>query len=135
MAPPKTVILSTFFDQLLAFIKELSAMYPEDADFPMALTTIRLLKSTTPAFVIKHFYDSSKSYEDQITTKNEGFFLDHSFSEFSEDVTFDFNLLAKLKEYVQSMPPDSKEAVWVYIQNLYKLAKVYNANTTFRVEE
>ncbi len=100
-------------------------MYPDDPDFPLASTTIRLLKTTSPAFVLKQFYDSSKGFEDQILSKNESFFLDHTFDEFKNDDTFDFNILSKLKSYVQAMPSSSKEAVWVYVQNLYKLCKVY----------
>jgi hypothetical protein len=119
--------MNAFFDQLMNFLKELTAMYPDDADFPLASTAIRLMKSTTPAFVLNQFYDSSKGFEDQILSKNEHFFLDHSFSEFKNDATFDFNILAKLKQYVQAMSPASKEAVWVYVQNLYKLAQAYHS--------
>jgi hypothetical protein len=124
MPPPKPVLMNAFFDQLLTFLKELTAMYPDDADFPLASTTIRLLKTTTPVFVLNQFYESSKGFEDQILSKNESFFLDHTFDEFKSDA-FDFNILAKLKSYVQSMPPSSKEAVWIYVQNLYKLVSAY----------
>jgi len=124
MPPPKPVLMNAFFDQLLTFLKELTAMYPDDADFPLASTTIRLLKTTTPVFVLNQFYESSKGFEDQILSKNESFFLDHTFDEFKSDA-FDFNILAKLKSYVQSMSPSSKEAVWIYVQNLYKLVNAY----------
>jgi hypothetical protein len=127
MPPPKPILMNAFFDQLLTFLKELTAMYPEDADFPLASTTIRLMKSTTPVFVLNQFYESSKGFEDQILSKNEHFFLDHSFSEFNNDPTFDFNILGKLKQYVQAMSPASKDAVWVYVQNLYKLAQAYHS--------
>ena len=125
MPPPKPVLMTAFFDQLLTFLKELTAMYPDDADFPLASTTIRIMKTTTPAFVINQFYESSKGFEDQILSKNENFFLDHTFDEFKDADTFDFNILAKLKSYVQAMSSSSKEAVWVYVQNLYKLANAY----------
>ena len=127
MPPPKPVLMNAFFDQLLTFLKELTAMYPEDPDFPLASTTIRLMKTGSPVFVLNQFYDSSKGFEDQILSKNEHFFLDHSFSEFKDDSTFDFNILGKLKQYVQAMSPTSKDAVWVYVQNLYKLAKAYHS--------
>lgn len=125
MSPPKPVLMNAFFDQLLTFLKELTAMYPDDPDFPLASTSLRLLKSTMPTFAMKQFYDSSSGFEEQILTKNESFFLDHSFSEFKDDTRFDFDILAKLKQYVKSMSPSSKDAVWTYVQNLYKLAKAY----------
>jgi hypothetical protein len=125
MAAPKPVLINAFFQQLSTFLKELSAMYPDDSDFPLAITTIQVMKTTNPAFVIKQFYESSKAFEDQILSKNEHFFLDHSFQEFRDDSTFDFNILTKLKSYVQGMSPASKEAVWAFIQNLYNIARAY----------
>ena len=122
---PKPVLLNAFYDQIFQFLKELGAMYPEDPDFSLGATTLRLLKSTMPAFPIKEFYESSKKFEDQILSKNELFFLDHSFEEFKEEV--DFNILGKLKTYVKSMSDSSKDAVWIYVQNLYKLAKAYHS--------
>jgi hypothetical protein len=124
MAPPKVVLLTAFFDQLGSLLKELSAMYPDDPDFPLASTTLRMLKTTSPAFVLKQFADASVGFEAQILAKDETFFLGHTFAEL-EDV--DFNVLAKLKQYVQAMSPDSKDAVWTYIQNLHKLVKAYYA--------
>ena len=124
---PKPVLLNAFYDQLFQFLKELTAMYPEDPDFPMGSTALRMVKLTMPVYPIKEFYDSSKGFEDQILSKNELFFLDHSFHEFKNDADFDFDILAKLKTYVKSMTPASKEAVWVYVQNLYKLAKGYHS--------
>ena len=124
---PKPVLLNAFYDQLFQFLKELTAMYPEDPDFPMGSTALRMVKLTMPVYPIKEFYDSSKGFEDQILSKNELFFLDHSFSEFKNDADFDFDILAKLKTYVKSMSDSSKDAVWVYVQNLYKLAKAYHS--------
>ena len=125
MAPPKHILMNAFFDQLFAFVKELKAMYPDDPDFPLFETTLRLLKSTTPGFVIKHFYDTSKGFEEQILSKNEDFFMDHSFSELGDEL--DFDILGKLKQYVKSMSSNSKEAVWGYVQNLFKLVKAYHS--------
>ena len=127
MAPPKHVLMNAFYDQLLSFLKELSEMYPDDADFPLGLTGARLMKTTSPKFLITQFYENSKAFADQILTKNEKFFLDHSFQEFSADDGFDFNILAKLKGYVGTMSPSSKDAVWAYVQNLYKLVKAYHS--------
>jgi hypothetical protein len=127
MAPPKPVLITAFYDQLLSFMKELSAMYPDDPDFPLGIAGARLMKTTSPKFLISQFYENSKKFEDQILTKNEKFFLDHSFQEFSGDDSFDFNILAKLKGYVGTMSPSSKEAVWAYVQNLFKLVQAYHS--------
>lgn len=96
-------------------------MYPDDPDFALGLTSIRLMKSANPSFVVKMFFDNAKAYEDEILTRNEHFFLDHSFQDIQD---IDFNLLSKLKQYVRGMSDDSKKVVWAYVENLYKLAKI-----------
>ena len=122
---PRVVLLNTFFDQLFTFLGELKDMYPEDPDFSLGITTLKMMKSVNPGFVLKTFYDSSKGFEEQILTKNESFFLDHDFAEFHDEM--DFDILAKLKQYVKTMSDASKESVWVYVQNLYKIAKLVSA--------
>lgn len=111
--------MNHFFEQLLTFMKELSEMYPSDPDFPLGITSVRMVKIANPSMGPSLFYDSAKAFESEILSKNEKFFLDHSFG---NDV--DFDLLSKLKQYVAGMSPTSKENVWTYIQNLYKLSKI-----------
>lgn len=118
MSSSNSTLTNVFFDQLLTFLGELKGMYPDDADFPLGITSIKLLRTINPNMVVQMFYDSSKLYETEILSKNESFFLDHSFEDIQD---LDFNLLSKLKEYVRSMSATSKENVWKYVQNLYKL--------------
>lgn len=121
MAPARQVIVNAFFDQLIAFMSELKEMYPDDPDFALGLTSVKMLRNINPSIVVKMMYDSSNMYESEILSKNEKFFLDHSFSNFQD---LDFNLLDKLKQYVRGMSDASKKNVWIYLENLYKLAKI-----------
>ena len=109
-------------------MKELSEMYPDDPDFPLGITSVRMVKTVNPGMGPSLFWDTAKSFETEILSKNEKFFLDHSFGEFGNDL--DFNLLAKLKQYVSTMSPKSKEHVWTYVQNLYKLSKAITGQNT-----
>lgn len=118
---PNKVLVNAFFDQIITFLSELKEMYPEDPDFPLGLTSIKLMRNVNPAMVVKMFFETARPYESEISTKNENFFLDHSFSNVED---LDFNLLDKLKQYVRGMSADSKKSVWVYVENLYKLAKI-----------
>jgi len=118
MPPPKSVLTNVFIEQLLGFLNELKEMYPADPDFSLGITSIRMLKSVNPSMIPKYFYESAKEFESEIVSKNEKFFLDHSFG---NDV--DFDLLSKLKQYVAGMSPTSKDNVWAYIQTLFKLSK------------
>lgn len=113
--------MTALFDQMTTFVTELSQMYPDDPDFSLFLTTLRMLKMTNPSMLAKYIYENVREYEGQILEKNEDFFLAHTFEQYKEDVNMD--IFSKLKQYVQSMSPQSKENVWQYSQNIYRLAK------------
>lgn len=117
----KTVLMTALFEQLKLFTNELISMYPDDADFPLFATSVKLMKLSNPAMVIKSIYDNTNPFAEKILGKDEGFFLDYSFSEYEKDVG-DINVFSKLKKYITSMSPASKDCVWKYIQNIYKLA-------------
>jgi hypothetical protein len=117
----KTVLMAALFDQFTSFIGELQEMYPEDTDFPMFLTTVRLMKSANPSMLAKYIFTSTHPFEDKIMSKDEKFFLDNEFSEYSENV--DMNVFDKLKKYVASMSDSSKDCVWKYCQNITRLSK------------
>lgn len=117
----KTVLMTALFDQFTSFLTELSEMFPEDPDFSLFLTSVRLLKSTNPSLLVKHIYVNTIEYEEKIMNKDEQFFMEHSFEQHKENV--DMDILSKLKQYVSSMSPESKESVWKYCQNVVRLAK------------
>jgi hypothetical protein len=118
---PNKVLVNAFFDQIITFLSELKEMYPDDPDFSLGLTSIKLMRNVNPAMVLNLFFETARPYESEIFSKNEKFFLDHSFSNVED---LDFNLLDKLKQYVRGMSAESKKSVWVYVENLYKLAKI-----------
>jgi len=117
----KPVLMNAVFDQFTSFVTELIDMYPDDPDFSMFLNTLKLMKTTNPSLLIKYVYENTSSFEEKILNKDEKFFLDYSFSEYSSNV--DLNIFAKLKQYISKMSPSSKENVWKYIQNIYRLSK------------
>jgi hypothetical protein len=117
----KQVLTAAFFDQFMAFASELGEMYPDDADFSMFATTLKLMKMTNPALVVKYVRDNVLQFEDKIMKKDESFFLEYDFAEYANDV--DMNIFQKLRQYTSSMSPSSKISVWTYIQNIVRLAK------------
>ncbi len=116
----KVTLMTALFDQFTSFVSELSQMYPDDPDFPLFLTSVRLLKTTNPSLLAKYIVENTSQYEEQIMTKNEKFFLEHTFDTHGD---IDMDILSKLKSYVGSMTPENKEHVWKYCQNIMKLAK------------
>jgi len=117
----KTVLMTALFEQLRVFTNELISMYPDDPDFPLFNTTVKLAKMTNPSMVVKNIYDATNPFSEKIMNKDEGFFMQYSFAEYENEVG-DMNVFGKLKKYIESMSPKSKEGVWGYIQNIYKLA-------------
>jgi len=113
--------MTALFDQFTTFVGELSEMYPQDTDFPLCITSVRLLKATNPSMLAKYIYDNTIEFEDKIINKDETFFLQNDFAEYTEYV--DMNIFGKLKVYVKNMSPESKEHVWKYCQNIIRLAK------------
>jgi hypothetical protein len=117
----KQVLTAAFFDQFMSFTSELCDMYPDDSDFSMFATTLKLMKMTNPALVVKYVRDNVLQFEDKIMKKDESFFLDYDFAEYANDV--DMNIFQKLRQYTSSMSRSSKNSVWTYIQNIVRLAK------------
>jgi hypothetical protein len=123
----KVVLVAALFEQLRLFTDELIKMYPNDPDFPLFSSSIKLLKMTNPSLVVKNIYNNTNQFSEKIMNKDERFFLEYSFSEYENEVE-DINVFSKLKKYIESMSPASKESVWKYIQNIYKLANAINGN-------
>jgi len=118
----KIVIMNALYDQFFSFLSELKEMYPEDPDFSMYETSLRMLKSTNPSLLGKYIVEYTEDFKSQIESQDESFFLKYSFDEYGEHV--DLNIFSKLKKYYADMSPDSKSNTWKYIQNIYKLSKV-----------
>lgn len=117
----KVVLMNALYDQFFSFLSELKDMYPEDTDFSMYETSVRLLKSTNPSLLPKYIVEYTQDFCSQIESGDEKFFLEYSFNEYGEHV--DLNIFSKLKKYYADMSSDSKSNTWKYIQNIYKLSK------------
>ena len=119
----RVVLMNALYDQVIEFIHELSNMYPNDPDFPLFLTTTRLLRTTNPSLLPKNIFEMTFPYTERIMARDEKFFIEQDFSVVE---TYDINLLTKIKEYVSTMTPESKQHVWAYIHNITRLSKVLN---------
>ena len=115
--------MKAFFDQFISFAKELTEMYPDDADFSLFLTTLQITKAANPGIVIRMLNDNVAGFEDKIMAKDESFFLGHSFEKDYAEYVDDVNVFSKLKQYIEKMTPATKDNVWKYIQNITRLAK------------
>lgn len=115
----KNILLSAFFDQLTKFVSELTQMYPDDPDFQLCLTTIKMMKTGNPTLVIREVCTAVEGMEDKIQSKDESFFMNRTYDEVA--------IFDKLKQYVGQMNSETKEVIWAYVQNVVKLAKAYQS--------
>lgn len=120
MDPRKKALIDAFFNQFLSFVGELEDMYPDDGDFGMFASTLKLMRMTNPSLVIKYVAESTSKFLEKIMASDEAFFIEMDFSTYAG---VDINIFTKLKTYIQSMSPDSKVNVWKYIQNVTRLAQ------------
>lgn len=119
----KGTLMKAFFDQFIAFARELTEMYPDDADLAFFLSTLQLAKTANPKIVIETLNANIAGFEDKIMAKDESFFMNYNFeSKYANDVQ-DINIFSKLREYNKTMSPESKENVWKYVQNIMRLGK------------
>lgn len=117
----KSVLMNAFYDQVISFVGELNQMYPDDSDFSLYLTSVKMLKMTNPTMAVKGVYDNTRPFEEAIMKKDEKFFLERPYSEYSDVV--DTVLFGKLKTYFVNMDSPTKEIVWKYVHNIVRLSK------------
>jgi len=120
----KIVLMNALYDQFFSFLNELIEIYPDDVDFSIFLSTLKMLKTTNPSLLPTYIVEYTTQFNDQILNGDESFFIDYSFEEYSEHV--DLNIFSKLKKYFKEMNEKSKQNVWKYTQNIVKLSVAIN---------
>ena len=119
----KKILIDTFFKQFGDFLKQLEAMYPDDMDFPVFITTLSVLRTSNPIIVVKFVKESIvDSYKDKILNRDESFFIEEDYTKHG-DVNLD--VVQKLKKYVKDMSPTSKDVVWKYFKVFILLCEKY----------
>lgn len=116
----KIVLINALYDQFFSFLNELIEIYPDDVDFSIFLSSLKMLKTTNPSLLPNYIVEYTSQFNDQILNGDESFFIDYSFEEYSEHV--DLNIFSKLKKYFKEMNEKSKQNVWKYTQNIVKLS-------------
>lgn len=117
--------LVAFNKQLKELIDKLNIMIPNNEDLQLAKNMFHIPIMTKENIYLEHFYENAKTYESQIMSKDEEFFINFDISELF-NVTPDVNEKHKEAKHIwQNFDPQSKNALWQYVQVLFKLAKKY----------
>ena len=96
------------------FLVELHKTFPEEKGIKKMLTSFDLLKTTNPRLVVDGFMSGVSPYAEQLSSRDEKFFIDEIKNvEFLKDLDF-ATLWGK-------MTVNTRDATWQYLQTLYML--------------
>jgi|688.fasta_scaffold416604_2 hypothetical protein len=128
-------ILTAFNDHFVEFVSDVHSVFPEDTDVLAAKNALLAIRKANPKLIIKiwNVYIVGK-YKSEIESGNLDFFIN---KDYSNDVANADNSskivdsIDRLRGPIKLMGKDNQEKTMKYIQNLTKLAFIYESNSTF----
>jgi len=122
-------ILAAFNDHFTEFVNDIHCVFPEDNDILLAKNSFSTIRRLNPRMIIKiwNSYIANK-YRDQIEAGNIEFFIS---KDYSKDLVNTGNsskiveAIDRLRNPIKSMNPEDQAKTMKYIQNLSKLATLY----------
>ena len=122
-------ILSAFNDHFTEFVDDIKRVFPNDVDIATAANALAKLRKANPKIIIMAFKQFvSSPYKKEIESGEIEFFIN---KDYSQDVGGDSAslILSKidlLRKPVSEMNESEQQKVIKYLQNLTKLADLYN---------
>jgi hypothetical protein len=125
-------ILTAFNDHFVEFVSDVHSVFPDDTDVLAAKNALLAIRKANPKLIIKiwNVYIVGK-YKSEIESGNLDFFMN---KDYSNDVANADNSskivesIDRLRAPIKSMGKDNQEKTMKYIQNLTKLASIYESN-------
>ena len=127
----KKQCLNIFNQKLKELVNDLIVVFPNDTDlysFKTSLNMIGLVNERQMIDLFVRFVHNT--YKAQILSRDESFFLTHTYSEeisHAGDDNVTNQLIAKIKSYWAEMSAENKNVVWKYFEVLIRLAEKYVA--------
>lgn len=117
--------ITTFNNLFNDFLNDLSILYPNDATLNLCKACISTTLIFDNKFIINEFKKTILQYQEHILSKNEAYFLDHTFKENFNDDDFIKNEINKIVNIWKDPKTDeaTKKKTWNYMIKLVKLAK------------
>lgn len=124
----KSIVMKAFLNQFTDFVEDIQGVFPDNADIDSAKTSLFLIKKTNPRILMNAWTTYIVGpYNDQIEKGDIGFFLD---KDYTRDLEYMGNAVMQkvdtLRGPVRDMGADNQAKSMKYIQNLTKLAKLYD---------
>lgn len=126
----KSNILKTFNDHFVDFVEDIQNVFPNDPDILASKTALLAIRKANPRLIIKIWDEHIvRKYRDHIVNGDISFFIDKDYSEDLSEMDSASSIVKKinvLRDPIRNMGADNQEKCMKYIQNLTKLAQLYN---------
>lgn len=123
-------ILKAFNNHFLEFVEDVKRVFPDDVDIATAASALEKLKKANPKMIIMAFKQYvSIPYKNEIEAGELDFFISKDYSSDLTGTSSSSVILEKidlLRKPISEMKEDDQKKVIKYIQNLTKLADMYN---------
>lgn len=127
----KTQLIDTFNNHFIEFLSDVERVFPDNTDITLARKTILKSNVLLPKLLLKLFTEYFVNvYSEQIDAGDLDFFVLNDYREKHgykpDDDAWILNKIDCLREPIKNMKSDDKAKVVQYLQNLKKLAIMFN---------
>lgn len=127
-----STILTAFNNHFLEFLTDIQGVFPNNVDILTAKNGLIAIRKTNPKLIIKYWYNYiCIKYSEEIKNGDFTFFINKDYTEDLTDADSSSKIIEainRLKEPVTLMTTEDKDKVMKYVQNLSKLASLYEIN-------
>ena len=124
-------LLSAFNDHFVEFVTDIQSVFPEDHDILVAKNSLLAIRKANPKMIVKiwNTYIVGK-YKSEIEKGDITFFIN---KDYSQDLVYANNpdkiieSIDRLRLPIKSMNSEEQAKTMKYIQNLTKLASIYES--------
>ena len=128
-------ILSAFNDHFVEFVTDVQSVFPEDHDILVAKNSLLAIRKANPKMIVKiwNTYIVGK-YRSEIEKGDISFFID---KDYSQDLVYANNSdkiiesIDRFRMPIKAMNTKEQAKTMKYIQNLTKLASMYESTPLF----
>jgi hypothetical protein len=126
-------LLTAFNDHFMEFVSDIQSIFPEDTDIATAKNSLALIRKANPKMIIKiwNTYIVGK-YRSEIESGNIDFFLNKDYASDVQNTDNQGKIMEcidRLRNPIKHMGADNQAKTMKYIQNLTKIAALYESSS------
>lgn len=126
-------LLSAFNDHFMEFVTDIQSIFPQDTDIATAKNSLALIRKANPKMIIKiwNTYIVGK-YRSEIESGNIDFFLNKDYASDVQNTDNQGKIMEcidRLRNPIKQMGADNQAKTMKYIQNLTKIAALYESSS------